>query len=198
MLRCPSCEKTFLCEIPKATVVGEPPAGNASIILADELPEPPPPEPIQLIEEPPPAAPEPTSPPASLEETLAEMGRDAEPRPKPKENPRQWCVVVDGVAAVALTYRELVARAHEGKIKPRTKIYYAPKEVTVPARDIPGLFPEADAKRAEQAARERPTFRPSAASAAAAAALDQMAAAEAEEEPADVAPPPPPPPSADQ
>ena len=163
MLRCPNCEKTFLCEIPKAVVVGEPPPQPESIILEDEIA--PPPEPIQLIEEPPPAAPEGNDPPAaSLEEALAEMGHDAQPRPKPKENPRHWCVVVEGVAAVALTYRELVAHAREGKIKPKTKIYYAPKEVTIPARDIPGLFPEEDAKRAEQEARERPALGSSAAS----------------------------------
>jgi hypothetical protein len=190
MLRCPNCEKTFLCEIPKATVVGESPAAPESIILEDELPQPVP----QADQAPPPLPERNDSPAASLEEALAEMGGDAEPRPKPRENPRQWCVVVDGVAAVALTYRELVARAREGKIKRKTKIYFAPKEVTIPARDIPGLFPEEDARRAEQAARKRPASGSSAASAAAAAAaLDQMAEAEAEEESEDASDVPPPP-----
>ena len=197
MLRCPNCEKTFLCEIPKATVVGESPAAPESILLEDELPQPP--QPVPPADQAPPPLPERNdSPAASPEEALAEMGDVAAPKPKPRENPRQWCVVVDGVAAVALTYRELVGRAREGKIKPKTKIYFAPKEATILARDIPGLFPEEDARRAEQAARARPALGSSASSAAAAAALDQMAAAEEEEASEDSSDvPPPPPPSTD-
>ncbi len=87
--------------------------------------------------------------------------------------------IVDGVAAVALTYKELVVRAGERRIKPKDRIYYAPKDATLHARDIPGLFPDIDAKRPKPPKR----FTPSGSlSADAGAAADALASLEQEAE----------------
>ena len=70
--------------------------------------------------------------------------------------------MVGGVAAVALTYQELVARAAKDEIKPRSKIYYAPAGLTVPAQDIPGLFPQQHEKRKKKGKVKVSSRRPSA------------------------------------
>ncbi len=154
-LRCPECGKTFLCRLPRATVVDDqtPPDVPESLLLEEEVAEEAPPqEPPTAPADEVAAALDSPEAPRSSEDALARLG-EAVPKTEVRESPRQWYVIIDGVAAVALTYGELVARAGEGKIKPRNKIYYAPKDLTVPARDIPGLFPQEDAKRAERAAR---------------------------------------------
>ena len=86
----------------------------------------------------------------SADGALAEMHGDA-PAEVARESPRKWYVMVGGAAAVALTYKELRQRAAAGRITPRTKLWYAPKDVHLSARDVPGLFPEIDAQRAKPA-----------------------------------------------
>lgn len=98
----------------------------------------------------------------SADEALAEMRSAAGPKRIVKENPHQWYVMVAGVAAVALTYRELVAKAAKDEIKPKSKIYYAPAGLTVPAQDIPGLFPQQYEKRKKKGKVKVSSRRPSA------------------------------------
>lgn len=156
-LRCPECGFEFICELPRAILVGRDDAAGT-------------PEEIVLIDEVDPAAGQPPAPAddavvelsmesaladetPSADEALAEMS----PEKKDyilKDNPRQWHVLVGGVAAVALTYAQLKQRAAAGEIKPRTKLWYAPKDLTVSARDIPGLFGDRAAAPAEPSAPE--------------------------------------------
>lgn len=82
-----------------------------------------------------------------VEEVDAAGSADRAPAKVARENPRKWYVMVGGAAAVALTYQELRHRAAAGQITPRTKLWYAPKDVHLSARDVPGLFPEIDAQR---------------------------------------------------
>ncbi len=148
-LRCPGCGGTFICRLPRATFADDLTAEpvDDALVLDDELPDRPP-GPVQAPEAPEAPPEEVGEAPAAVAEALAELDQ-SRPEPVVKESPRQWHVVIEGVPAVALTYPELVSRAAAGKIKARTKIYYAPKQLTVSARDIPGLFPAEDAKRAE-------------------------------------------------
>jgi len=154
-LRCPKCSGIFECALPTAAVVVEEdePTGPAEeLLLEDEVPaEPAEGEPMELSDE--------------LDEgpTLEDLSRAVTPsdalshlsgdRPKQvmKESPRQWYILVSGVAAVAMTYEDLKRKARIAAIKPKTKIYYAPEDLTIAARAIPGLFPAEDAKKAEAA-----------------------------------------------
>ena len=121
----------------------------------------------------------PSAPKLDPLQALSRAEAAAEKKPKPKPNPRQWYVIIDGVAAVALTYKELVVRAGERRIKPKDRIYYAPKDATLHARDIHGLFPDIDAKRPKPPKR----FTPSGSlSADAGAAADALASLEQEAE----------------
>lgn len=144
--RCPHCGDTFVCQLPQAIPVDAPPPGNEVLELLDEADD----EPVELTDE--------VDDESALAEAaaarlpahavLAELGAAA-PKRDVRENPRQWFVMIGGVAAVALTYEELAAKAAAGAIKPKDKIHYAPKDVTVSAREVPGLFPAEDARRAE-------------------------------------------------
>ena len=134
-LKCPECMLVFVCQVPRAIVVDEQ-GQDGDLVVLDELIE------------------EPAGPTASADEALARMSRAA-PKQVLRESPRQWHIIIGGVPAVALTYRELVQRAAEGEVKPKTRIYYAPKNLTMPARDIPGLFADIDAKR-RQAGKPKP------------------------------------------
>jgi len=149
-LRCPQCHKTFVCRLPQAVVV-EPEPEPEEIVLEDEIvAEEPAEELLELTEaaeefeevSPLDAAAEAT---ANVDEALDQM-QDGTPKTVYKESPRQWYVMVGGVAAVALTYAELKHKAAVALVKPKTKIYYAPKDVTLMARDVPGLFPEDQVK----------------------------------------------------
>ena len=171
-LRCPACGKTFICRLPRAIVVGdqadqEP---DDELILLDEVIEAEEgpldtakDEPVETVgedgESPLEAVAEASV--ISADEALAKMGAAA-PKRIVKENPHQWYIMVAGVAAVALTYQELVARAAREEIKPRSKIYYAPAGLTVPAQDIPGLFPEQYEKRKKKGKVKVSPRRPSA------------------------------------
>jgi len=141
-VRCPGCRQAFVCRVPRATLVDGPPE-TEGLVLEDE---------VSLASSPPAAQAPPA--PARPEDALAELGK-ARPKSEVKPNPRQWYVMVEGMAAVALTFQELAARAAEGKVRPKDKIYYAPKDLTIAAREIPGLFPDLDARRpaAEAASR---------------------------------------------
>lgn len=154
-LKCPGCKLVFVCRLPRAIVVDDASlAADDDLVLLDEVID----EPIAPLEalaaEPAEPSP-PPAPQASADEALAEMSQAA-PRQVTRENPRQWHVIVGGVRAVALTYPELVAKAARGDLKPKTKIYYAPEDLTISARDIPGLFAEIDAERQQQAAKSAP------------------------------------------
>jgi len=136
-LRCPECAFEFICALPRAIEVDQSSAaaGGEEIVLAEEADSAAPVEAAGADAQP-------------AEEALAEMHGE-EPAEVARESPRKWYVMVGGAAAVALTYRELKERAAAGRITPRTKLWYAPKDVTLSARDLPGLFPEIDAERAE-------------------------------------------------
>jgi len=154
--RCPHCGDTFICRVPEAIPVDAPPApppGNEVLELLDEIDD----EPVELTDELDDASALAEAAAARLpaHAVLAELGAAA-PKREVRENPRQWFVMIGGVAAVALTYEELAAKAAAGAVKPKDKIHYAPKDVTVAARDVPGLFPAEDARRAEDA---RPKIR---------------------------------------
>ncbi|OPX21669.1 MAG: hypothetical protein B1H04_06245 [Planctomycetales bacterium 4484_123] len=150
-IRCPQCFGIFVCRLPEAEVVRE--DGRAQgepaeeLVLEEELPEPlSDDQAIELTEglevaDEPPVEPEVPAEAASPEEVLSDLGA-GQPKRVVVENPRHWYVLVGGVAAVALTYDELKARAAAGVVKPKTRIYYAPKDVTLRARDVPGLFAE--------------------------------------------------------
>jgi hypothetical protein len=177
-LRCPGCRESFDCRLPKAIVVeGEeappssppPPPQEQELLLEDEVapPEESPPDPVPS--RPPPQP----SPGLKADEALSELGR-AQPRRIVKESSRQWYVLVGGVAAVALTYEQLKAKAAAGEIKPKTKIFYAPKDVTLPARDLPGLFGEEGADRDKPRRRRRLSEDAAAAVADAAEALSRL------------------------
>ena len=186
LLRCPSCEETFRCEIPVASIVDEPapppppaPEPEDRLVLDDEVDEE-----IRLADDPLLAPPD---PPPVTDDPIAALIRAeaAEPKPRTRPNPRQWYVIVDGVAAVALTYKELVARAGKGLIRPKDKIYYAPKDATISAGDIPGLYPELDAKRPKPQAPPRargPLATDAGAAADALAGLEQEAEEVADED----------------
>jgi len=168
----------------------------ASIVDETAPPPPPAPEPedrlvlddevdeeIRLADDPDLDVPE---PPVVESDPIAALSRaeTTQPKRRTKPNPKQWYVIVDGVAAVALTYQELVARASKGLIRPKDKIYYAPKDATLSAGDIPGLYPELDAKRPKPKAPPRargPLAAEAGAAAEALAGLEQDAE-EVEEE----------------
>ena len=183
-LRCPGCGLAFVCQVPKAIVLDEPPPAEADeeLILVEEVEQPP--DPLGALK----AAADgsgpaevPAEPKASVDEALAEMHQPA-PKPIVRENSRPWHVFVGGVPAVALTYQELVQRAAAGEITPKTKIRYAPEGLTIPARDISGLFAEIDAQRQQEAPKPGPARRLSRAEQDEAASLAQaLAAAGAEE-----------------
>ena len=140
-LRCPECQFEFICALPRAVEVDQPPAaGSEEIVLVEEVDARPADSPTDALAD---AA-------RSADEALAEMHGDA-PAEVARENPRKWYVMVGGAAAVALTYQELKHRAAAGQITPRTKLWYAPKDVHLSARDVPGLFPEIDAQRTKPA-----------------------------------------------
>ena len=157
-LCCPDCRKTFICRLPRAIVVDEAPPPRArpisplgELLLADEVEEPE--EVLELEEEAESLEPADLGPAGAA---LAALGESA-PRREVQENPRTWYVMVAGVAAVAMAWKDLVEKARSGEIKPKDRIYYAPKDVTMHARDVPGLFPEADARRAKAEPVEPPT-----------------------------------------
>ncbi len=177
-LKCPACSLVFVCQVPRAIVVDGRPEGQADddLVVLEEVIE----EPAEAEDaltsltgatEPP----LPSAPPQPPAKALEEMHQSA-PKRVVRANPRQWYVLVGGVPAVALSYQELVRKAAEGEVKPKSKIYYAPQDLTVQAREIPGLFADIDAKRAQQSPAPRPARRPTAAeqaeAAAAAEALD--------------------------
>lgn len=139
-LRCPECQFEFICVLPRAIEVDQPPAGGEEIVLVDEV------APARPADAPDPAAP-PADSPADALAAAAARSADEPPTKIPRESPRKWYVMVAGAAAVALTYQELRQRAAAGLITPRTKLWYAPKDVHLSARDVPGLFPEIDAQR---------------------------------------------------
>jgi len=150
-LRCPGCGGVFAWRLPVAEIVEtDPDDPRGEVLLSDEIsdPEPAASGPTEELEEE-----EEGEEVEAIEDVLA---RAAEDKPKRivEENPRQWYVMVGGVAAVALTFEELQQRAGGGQVKPKTRIFYARKGVTVRARDIPGLFPDEGARRAEKAEKE--------------------------------------------
>ena len=150
-VRCPDCGGVFTSRLPVAEVVEAVPLEpEGEMLLTDEVFDAAPAafEPIDEMDEEELGALDEAA--ESIADILARAVRDR-PKRLVKENPRQWCVMVGGVAAVALTFEELRDRAASGQLKPRTKILYAPKDVTVRARDIPGLFGDADAGRAREA-----------------------------------------------
>jgi hypothetical protein len=142
-LRCPECGGVFVASIPRAALADEPahtPPADEPVLLEDVVqteplapspPEPPEEEPIELTEE--------AGTPADV---LAKMGQ-GKPQQLVRPSARQWHVLVAGVPAVALTYPELRRKAAAGEIKPRTKVHYVPRDLTMRAGDVPGLFPEA-------------------------------------------------------
>lgn len=147
-LRCPECQFEFICALPRAVEVDQPPAaGSEEIVLAEEVDAA---GPVEAADADAPSADSPADALAaaagSADEALAETHGDA-PAEVARESPRKWYVMVGGAAAVALTYQELRQRAAAGQITPRTKLWYAPKDVHLSARDVPGLFPEIDAQR---------------------------------------------------
>lgn len=151
-LKCPGCGRIFVCRLPKAIVPDAPAVAAPSdelAVLED------------VVETPPDAAAELARASAGTkqapDDALAELDRSG-PRRRVRPNRRHWHVIVAGVPAVALTYDQLIQMAAAGQVKPKTKIYYSPKDVTIPARDIPGLFPALDAER-RRAARPRPVRR---------------------------------------
>ena len=166
-LRCPECEFEFICALPRAIEVDQSSAaaGGEEILLAEEADA----QPADSSEEAIAAA------ARSAEEALAEMHGE-EPAEVARESPRKWYVMVGGAAAVALSYRELKERAAAGRITPRTKLWYAPKDVHLSARDVPGLFPEIDAQRTKPAKPTPPptTGKPVADADALSKALDSM------------------------
>ncbi|HET6427073.1 MAG TPA: hypothetical protein VM389_05155 [Phycisphaerae bacterium] len=169
-VRCPGCGGIFACRLPVAEIVEAIPyEQDGEVLLSEEIPEP---DDLELTDE---LAEEgPAEPVETVDDVLARAVRD-KPKRIVEENPRQWYVMVGGVAAVALTFEELRQRAAEGQLKPRAKIFYAPKDVTVRARDIPGLFGAEDAKRAEKAAKAATPAKPRRAAAPAGAAEDEAA-----------------------
>lgn len=152
-LKCPGCRVEFICPRPAAVEADERAPADEPVVLAEELDGP-----AEKLADLTKAANEP-SPPTSAKamagEALANMGRGQPRKPVVRESPRQWQVIVGGVAAVALSYKQLVEKAARGEIKPKTKIHYAPKALTLSAGEIPGLFPDIDAER-EKAARAKP------------------------------------------
>jgi len=151
-LKCPGCGRIFVCQLPKAIALDAPAVAAPSdelVVLKD------------AVEAPPDAAAELAQASAgtkqAADDALAELDRSG-PKRRVRPNRRHWHVIVAGVPAVALTYDQLVQKAAAGQIKPKTKIYYSPKDVTIPARDIPGLFRAIDAER-RRAARPRPVRR---------------------------------------
>ena len=199
-IRCPECAGVFVCRLPEAEVLaedgqeqeqGEP---GGELVLVDELTEPlPDDQAIELTEglevaEEPPVEPEVPAEAASPEEVLSDLGA-AEPKRVVVENPRHWYIVVSGVAAVALTYDELKAKAAAGVVKPKTKVYYAPKDVTLRARDVPGLFGEEDkARRAQPAGPERHVSQAGGAAVEASEAAEALGSLGLGKEPAEAAP----------
>lgn len=158
-LRCPACGGTFTCRLPTAQVVEDEPQ---ELVLSDEVE--PVEEVIELAEEVEPESDEDADAMDLTDAAPADAALDVMSRRQPKkiikENPRQWYVMLGGVAAVALTYEELKAKAAAGKIRPKDKIHYAPRELTLQAREVPGLFPEQDAKRKKQEEEaKKPKFR---------------------------------------
>ena len=150
-VRCPGCGGVFTCRLPVAEVIEAVPLEpEGEMLLTDEVPETAPAafKPIDQLDEEELAELDEAA--ESVADILARAVRD-KPKRVVKENPRQWCVMVGGVAAVALTFEELRERAASGQLKPKTKILYAPRNVTVRARDIPGLFGGAEAGRTRQA-----------------------------------------------
>ena len=146
-LRCPECQFEFICALPRAIEVEQPAAGSDEIILVEEVDAAGPADAADADTRPAESPGDALAAAArSADEALAEMHGDA-PAEVVRESPRKWYVMVGGAAAVALTYRELKQRAATGKITPRTKLWYAPKDVHLSARDVPGLFPEIDAER---------------------------------------------------
>jgi len=182
-LRCPQCGGVFTCALPKAAVVSEDEPGPAEeLLLEDRLEETEPAEAAMELAEQISDEPAPPAQPLSADEALSGMARDR-PEPVVQENPRHWYVLVSGVAAVALTYEELRAKAAAGAVTAKTKLFYAPKELALRAGDVPGLFADLDARRAEAAKPKPPARRPSpeatATAADAAAALNGLGGDEA-------------------
>ena len=143
-LRCPECGREFICELPQGIILDEPAGNDEEIVLIDELtgaaaPESEFPLAEEVIDPLEWASPE--TPLA--EEALADMA-PAKPDYIVKENPRRWHVMVGGIDAVALTWEQLKQRAAAGDIRPRTELWYAPKDITLQARDLPGLFGPAE------------------------------------------------------
>jgi hypothetical protein len=145
-IRCPACGRSFPCRLPTAIVDDTAPdqPGESEVVLEEVVQEAPPElafagavEPEPVIDFIPAEVPVP-------DDALAMLDK---PKPVMKESSRQWHVIVAGVPAVALTLAELKERVAEGLVKPRHKIYFAPQDVTLPARDVPGLFPELARKR---------------------------------------------------
>jgi hypothetical protein len=196
-LQCPGCRHAFACPRPKVIVLDEvaPPEGSQrpeGVIVLKEVVEPgderigrgpeaggagsgeadgpasrPGATPLDAMA----AAAAKRSERLPPEQVLARMGGQA-PEKAVREDPRQWHVIVGGVPAVALTFEELVRQAAAGQVKPRSRVYYAPQGLTLSAREIPGLFPDLDAKRRQEAkAASRPARRLSAAEKAEASTL---------------------------
>jgi hypothetical protein len=173
-LRCPDCGEEFICRLPKAIVVDGQPRSEELVVLADELDASA--DELAALSEAMEAGP-PLEPPAPAKPDTGPRPKRAPDREPParlaRDGPRQWHVVVGGVPAVALSYGQLVRRAAWGEIKPKTKIYYAPKDLTLSAGDIPGLFAEIDARRAN-AGEARPAESLKGVSPAAAALADAL------------------------
>jgi hypothetical protein len=179
-LRCPECQFEFICALPRAVEVDQPPAaGSEEIILVEEVDAA---GPFEAADAGAPSADSPADALAaaaarSADEAPAETHGDA-PAEVVCESPRKWYVMVGGAAAVALTFSELRQRAAAGQITPRTKLWYAPKDVHLSARDVPGLFPETDARRTAPAkpTPPRPTGKTVADADSLSKALDSLAA----------------------
>jgi hypothetical protein len=52
-------------------------------------------------------------------------------------------VIIAGVPVAAMNFAQLRRKAQQGTIRPRDRLYYAPKNVQLRAIDVPGLFPAA-------------------------------------------------------
>ncbi len=67
----------------------------------------------------------------------------AEPAEEVTASSHPWYVIISGVPVAAMTFAQLRRKALQGTIRPRDKLYYAPKNAHLRAIDVPGLFPAA-------------------------------------------------------
>jgi hypothetical protein len=58
-----------------------------------------------------------------------------------------WYVIIAGVPVAAMTFAQLRRKAMQGTIRPRDRLYYAPKNAHLRAIDLPGIFPAAVFKK---------------------------------------------------